>query len=146
MEKENPADWKKLGYCLLFAILLAGVMIIYFELRPPQTEHVVMWSSDSDYQFAVDAPYDGDNFGAGDYYFYQDNVTAPGKAKAWGIYVSEKLSNDESELSDMQYIGVVGTAENKEVNINIPKGKYVYVKHRGGKDFEGSLEIELTPQ
>lgn len=145
MGNKSSVQWKKLGLCFLFAVIFVGVFVLYLELRPPQTENIIMWSSNSDYCFAVDAPYDGDTYKTGTYHFYQDNVNTPAKAKAWDIYVGYNPKGQTSKISDMEYMGIVGTYENKELTIDIPAGKYVYVKHRGGENFEGSLEVDYTP-
>lgn len=139
-------DRKKLGLCFLFAIIVVGAIAAYLEFGPnraPKPEQIVMWSSDEDYCFAVDASFDGDTFKPGRYHFYDDNVITSGGGRAWEIFASKEPLLSRADLTDDKSVAIVGGPEELDYTVDISSGNYIYVKYRGQD--EGSLIVDWTP-
>jgi hypothetical protein len=106
-----------------------------------------MWSTEEDYFFAVDVPFDGDTFKPGIYHFRNERLSDLRKVAAWEIYASKTPLNNISELKEDESVAIVGGSEDLEYTVDISSGNYIYVKYRGDKEITdaNSLVVDWTP-
>lgn len=111
-------------------------------------ETKITWAALNNYCCAVEIDsYDGDKLQAGTYRFYPDFVSGLENGRVaivWDIYVSENLYNQLSDLKDSEYKGTVGGISKNEIELDLSKGEYVYVKYNpvANNDPTGVLIIE----
>ncbi|WP_027399856.1 hypothetical protein [Anaerovorax odorimutans] len=146
MEKK-PVDWKKFIIVFTGILLICLVTVCYAHFRTPKPDQIIMWSTEGDYCFAVDAPFEGDTFKPGIYHFYNKRLSDLRKVAAWEIYASKTPRNNRSELKEDESVAIVGGAEDLEYTVDISSGNYIYVKYRGDKELTdaNSLTVDWTP-
>lgn len=108
----------------------------------------ITWAALDNYCCAVEIDtYDSDKIQEGTYRFYPDLVSGLENGRiaiVWDIYVSKNLYSQLSELKESEYKGTVGGISKNEIELDLSKGEYVYVKYNpvANNDPTGVLIIE----